>query len=136
MSGHPIGSLYEAVFGALQGLGAVYADFAPQNANRPYFVFFFVSGGNTREIRNNRQIITLTVKCVANTLAEAATGASSIDAILADGGRFDGGVIVGDSAWDILTITQDGDVYLREDDEQVAPIYHVGYSYEIVMEAK
>jgi hypothetical protein len=133
---HPIGTLYEAVFGALQSLGAVYADFAPQNATRPYTVFFFVSGGNTREVKNNRQIIVLTVKCVADNLAVAMAGASSINAILADSGRFDGGVIVGDSAWDILTITQDGDVYLREDDEQVAPIYHVGYQYEIVMEAK
>ncbi len=133
---HPIGSLYTAVYGALQGLGAVYADFAPQNAKRPYFVFFFVSGGNTREVRNNRQIIVLTVKCVADLLADAVNGASALDATLAEAGRFDGGVIVGDADWDILTITQDGDVYLREDDEVVAPIYHVGYQYEIVMEAK
>ena len=133
---HPIGSLYEAVFGALKPLGAVYADFAPQNAERPYTVFFFVSGGNTREVKNNRQIITLTVKYVADLLSVAVAGASAFDAILSESGRFDGGVIVGDSAWDILTITQDGNVYLREDDEQVAPIYHVGYQYEIVMEAK
>jgi fructose-1,6-bisphosphatase/inositol monophosphatase family enzyme len=133
---HPIGTLYTAVFEALRGLGAVYADFAPQNLARPYFVFFFVSGGDTRTVLKNRQSIVLTVKCVADTLAIAVSGASSIDAIMADSGRFDGGVIVGDSAWDILTITQDGNVYLREDDEQVAPIYHVGYQYEIVMEAK
>jgi hypothetical protein len=133
---HPIRSLYKAVFEALRSVGDVYADHAPIGVNRPYIVFYFVSGGNTREVVNNRQKIILTVKAVTDGLADGLTLSAQFDNLLADGGLFDGGVIVGDADWDICTITQTETVYLVEWDENAKPIYHSGFDYEIVMEAK
>jgi len=131
-----LATLYTALFAVLQAVGEVYADYAPANINRPYTVFFFVSGGNTRSIVNNRQMVAITVKAVADNLTEAQSLASAFNAILENAGLQDGGAIVGDADWDICTITQNGDVYQIEYDEQIAPIYHVGFEYEIVMEEK
>ncbi|MDX2078558.1 MAG: hypothetical protein SFZ02_19155 [bacterium] len=129
-----ISSLYTAVFDAIRGVGLVYADYAPQNAMRPYIVFYFTSGGNTREVVNNRQRIVLTVKCVADNVSEAHTMASAFNAILEDAGGQETGVIDGDSQWVITTITQNGTVHYPEYDSMIVPIYHVGFEYEIVME--
>lgn len=133
---HPIGTLYTTLFNALKPIGTVYAEFAPVEAHRPYTVFFLVSGGNMRNVPKNRQMMTITVKCVADTLADAFNGASSISGILDDAGLFDGGVLIGDVAWDVCTITQNEMIKLIEWDEDVKPIYHAGYSYEVVMEEK
>jgi hypothetical protein len=129
-----ISALYTAVFDAIRGVGSVYADYAPQSATRPYIVFYMVSGGNTREVKNNRQRITLTVKCVTDDALAGHTMASAFNAILEDAGGQETGVIDGDSAWVITTITQNGTVHFPEYDSMIAPIYHVGFEYEIVME--
>ena len=136
MSSHPIRTLYTSVKNALNAIDGheAFAEFAPIGAERPYIVFFLASGSDTRTNPKNRQMMTLTVKCVANTLSEALTGASALDGILANGGLFNRGGIVGDGDWAICTIIRNGTVNLVEFDEQVKPIYHSGYSYEIVME--
>jgi len=131
---HPLQTLYTSVQNALKTHGDAYAEFAPIGASRPFFVYFLASGNDTRTTPKNRQIMTLTVKCVADTLGEALTGASALDGVLANGGIFNRGVIVGDGDWAICTIIRNGTVNLVEFDEQVKPIYHSGYSYEIVME--
>lgn len=128
-------TIYQLLKSNLNPLGKVYAIQAPENENRPYTVFFASSAENTRQQKKTRVNALLVVKCVADTLARGFEGADALDAILHGSGALQSGAIVGDSAWRITTITQVGHINTVEQYEGVEPIYHVGYEYEIVMEA-
>jgi len=116
----------------------VYPDEVPAGVVRPYWVFFFVSGGESNDVHRQDAEFVLTVKCVAETLAQSLDGAGRISNKLNDAGRQDGAAapIPGTSEWDILTVTQERTVHIVEKFEKAQPIYHDGNQYRFVMERK
>lgn len=135
-----LAAVYEAVYLTLRNdplwVGRVYPDDVPAGGVRPYVVFF-LSGGGDVQLRQGAQsvTVTLTVKCVSETLALSLAGAGRVEALLRNQGRQElGGVAVDGSGWVITTITQGRTIHLVERFEGAKPIYHDGHEYVFVME--
>ena len=136
-----VGRLYEALRGTLDGAGVwgerCYADVAPAGVVRPYVVWFVAAGGE-RNVRGDRAdaAYTVTVKCVADTLAAAMVGAGQVHEVLNDAGAQDRrGGVVQPTGWTVLTVTADRAVHLVERVDGAQAIYHDGYQFLVTMEA-
>lgn len=137
-----VAGLYEMLRSNLVDAGIwgsrVFADAAPAGVERPYCVYFVVSGGadNVRAgLRDASYVVT--VKCVADDLGTSLQGAGQINAVLHDRG---GGDRIQDliqpDGWYVMTVTADRVVHLVERFEGAVPIYHDGQQFLVVMEAK
>jgi hypothetical protein len=136
-----LGALYQALQIYLPGDplvdDRVYPDEAPAGAAKPYWIYFFVSGGESNEIRRRQDAqFVVTVKCVALTMSQSLAGAGQIEAKLNDAGYQDGAAspVPGVDGWQVLTVTQDRVVHVIEPFEGAQPIYHDGHQYIVVME--
>jgi hypothetical protein len=133
-----LAALMKAMQGQLRGEplwgSRVYADIAPAKVQRPYVIFFVVSGGeeNRRQIGDARFV--MTVKCVAEKQAEALHGADRLEARLNDAGSQDDKAFACGDGWVITTCTQDRLVHAVEMFGEAQPIYHDGHQYIVVME--
>lgn len=132
-------SLAQAIVHRLQTeshwTGGVHPDRAPGDVDYPYVTYGMVSGGETNQVHDRDPEFLIDVVCVSDNLGEALTGAALIATLLNDQGAQDGGAVTGDDDWDILTITQQGRIHLRDDLKEAQPIYHEGHEFEVKMEA-
>jgi len=137
-----VGALYEALRGTLDGAGVwgerCYADAAPAGVARPYVVWFVAGGGEANErVDRADAAYTVTVKCVADTLAAALVGAEQVHEALNDTGAQDrrAGLVQPANGWTISTVTAGRAVHLVERFEGAQAIYHDGYQFDVRMEA-
>jgi hypothetical protein len=137
----PLAAAYRAVRSALVVPGAVwgtrvYRSTAPEGVTRPYVVYFWSGGGETNRVLAQDATLVVTVKVVAESYAEAATGAAQIAERLNDQGRYRAATLDGGTDWHVLGCSQEE---LFEFDElfggQVT-LYHQGARFRLVMEAK
>lgn len=137
----PLAAAYRAVRSALTAPGAVwgtrvYRQQAPEGVTRPYVVYFWSGGGETNRVKAPDATLVLTVKVVAESYAEAASGAAQIAERLNDQGRYWTGALDGGPDWHVLSCSQEE---LFEFDEIFAgqvTLYHQGARYRLTMEAK
>lgn len=133
-----LAALYETIYTGLVGDvecgDRAYPDMIPANVQRPYFTWFFVAGGEENAVKHQDAIITVTIKCVAETLPQALRGAGRISETFNDRGGQECGNVTGIGEWQILTVTQGRRVHLVETFENARPIYHSGHQFEFVME--
>lgn len=134
-----LSACYAAIYGALSQAGAVWGDRAyPDTSDgahgRPYVVFAYAAGGPARWTRNPDANYMIDVICVAETLQDALTGAAQIEAALNNKGRVDGGTVIGDSEWEIQTITNEEKVHFTEPIlSNTALLTHSGGRYRFIM---
>ena len=135
-----LGALYDVLYRTLAGDmwdERVRADYIESVKDRPYVIYFLSGGGNelvTRGRRNARLVVT--VKVVADTLGDAMVGAERLQSLLDGQGSQEFSGLVGDTVWDVLTVTQSTAVHLVERYEGVQPVYHEGHQYVFIMETK
>jgi hypothetical protein len=112
-----------------------YPDLAPASAARPFAVFFWSGGGEANRRRVQDADLLITIKVVADSLAEAFAGAERLSALLNDADAGSALALDGGASWDIVSVTQERAVHLVEmvDAQQV---YHAGAVFRVRMEAK
>ena len=111
--------------------GRAYADMAPPGVVRPYVVFFLMAGADARATQQDASALRIGVKCIANTMAEAADGAEHIAQLLNDAERRDG-LAIG-SGWVLIHCTRGLTIHLVElIDGQT--VYHMGNQYRLLIE--
>ena len=136
-------ALYEILQAHLGGASPVWTQVAPvevvpADAVKPYLHFFWAGGGNEQgvPVRTNARI-TLSVKGVALTLAEALAMKDAAADLLRNSGSQDVNPrLPAHAAWEVLNVTQDRVIYLEESFQGGQRIYHAGNQYEFVMERK
>lgn len=113
----------------------VWPDRAPANPVRPYALYFINSGGENNRVREADAAFGVTIKCVADTMAQSMQGAARLAELLNDCGTQDIGDDPLDAGldWVITTITQGRLVHLVEDFGNVEPVYHDGHVFDFVM---
>ena len=112
-----------------------YPDLAPASAARPFAVFFWSGGGEANRRRAQDAELRITVKVIADSLAEAFTGANRLSSLLNDADLGSVSPLDGGASWDILSVTQERAVHLVEMVDGQA-IYHAGAVFRIKLEAK
>lgn len=140
----PVTALYETLYPYLRDYGGVWGArveplaLATAGMEKPCLLFFFVSGGRELSVpTRNSARLGLTVKCVADTLADALAGQAQISAALHNAGLQDVNPrLPSHAAWDVLTVTEQEAVWLEEVFEGTQRIYHVGYQYDFLLEKK
>lgn len=135
-----IGAVYQILRGTLVGdaaWGEVYPERVPPGVTRPYVVIIY-SGGGREQWRTDKKNagVLVTVKCVANTAAEAIAGQTRIEALLDAQGSQEGDGLADHATWDVLTVTISTAVAMVEAFEGVDEIYHYGHQYRLEMETK
>ena len=145
MSEAPLAALYRTMnlrwstANELWGARA-YAERAPAKVTRPYVIYQWQGGGDRNRLMQKKDAeIVLTVKCVADNLGTAFTGADRLGALLDDYGVQDriaqGDGLNGGDYWSILTTTRENIVHLSEMVDGV-DVYHEGFTLRVVMEEK
>lgn len=113
----------------------VYPDRAPAEIVRPYVTWNYVAGGEINMVRRGDAEFVVTVKCVADTMADAMLGARLIGQLLNDKGQQDATPApISAVGWILQTITQEKRIHLVEAWEGAVPIYHGGHDYRIRLE--
>lgn len=133
-------ALYEALYGRLTATTELwgpraYPDFVPATIQRPYVVFFWSGGGEANTILRPDAEYLISIKCVADTLAQAMTGAGRIGTLFNDADLSSATALNGGAEWEIVNATQERAVHLLEtiDGRQ---IYHDGHQFRFYMNAK
>lgn len=139
MASHPLHVLRQVIYRQLVDetlWGAeVYPDLAPPKASRPYVVHFIVAGGNevlSTGGGNPRYI--MTIKAVADTLAEALLCSQRIRELMDNHGSQEPTALPLHDDWDVLTTTRGRTASVADMFSGAKPIYHEGDQYEFVME--
>lgn len=135
-----LGTVFKAVKARLDNANAlwdnrVHLDYAPAGVARPYVVYQVSASADAnarKQIETNRAVVT--VKCVAETMGEAITGASAIRALFADAGAQGGGAVSGDASYQISTITTGTRIHIPEQTPDGKQIYHAGYDFTFYVE--
>lgn len=112
----------------------VYPDQAPGGVERPYVVYFWSGGGELNAIVGQDAEIVLTVKVVADSLAQAFTGAGRISALLNDADGASASPLNGGTDWTIIHVQQEQVVHLVET-VNTTQIYHEGARFRFYAEA-
>lgn len=133
--------LYASVYARLRDGDAlwgvrVFPDEAPGVASMPYVVYQFVDGGENNTVRPRSADFRINVRVVTTNSLDAMSGAGAIASLLNDMGEQDGGVVVGDAAWRISTITQGRRLHDYDPYERAEPVYISGHQFEIFMQEK
>lgn len=115
-----------------------YAERAPAKVLRPYVIYQWQGGGDrNRLLQKSDAEIVLTVKCCADNLGTAFSGADRLGALLDDYGVQDriaqGDGLNGGTYWKILTTTRETIVHMSELVDGV-DVYHEGFTLRVVME--
>lgn len=115
----------------------LHAEHVRRGTARPYYLVYFLGGGE----RNQRPVsdanLLFGVKCVADTLYGAMQGAALLSAALNDKGTQDvrTGALNAGPDWEITTSTQELDISLVESTAQGAEqLYHAGFQLRLIME--
>ena len=140
----PFATVKKAMLEALRGAGIwgdqVYGDFIPASAGaRPHVLVYFVNGISPKQRLMGDALLSVGVKCISeDDEATAVAGADQILALIDDQGKQDGGTILGDSTWEVQTITQDEFVHEVEqyssEDAVDTILYHEGFTFVVRME--
>jgi hypothetical protein len=113
-----------------------YPDQAPAGAARPYTVFSFAGGGELNAIRAEDSALLIDILCVAESMAQAMSGAARIAALFNDQGSQDRPItpLSGGTEWTISTVTQEQAIHLIENVEGAQQIYIDGARYRCRLE--
>lgn len=139
-----LAALYRGVAAKLSGGGElwasrVYAERAPATVIRPFVVFTWQGGGERNRLKKQDAEIVLNIKCIADTLSVAFTGAARLSALLNDMGMQDRTAtndwLLAGVDWDILTTTQESIIHMSELVDG-ADVYHEGFMLRVRMERK
>lgn len=140
----PTGALYEILFAHLNGASPIWGSrveplmMASADLEKPCLIFFRASGvrENSVPVRNSARF-SLTAKVVAETMQDAVDGQAAISTALHNAGSQDVNPrLPSHEEWNVLTVTEDREVWIEEAFEQAARIYHAGYQYDILMERR
>lgn len=144
MSAAPRNALYTVLNAHLRGASVIWGSrvqplmMASAGLEKPCLLFFSASGGRENSVpTRNSARFSITVKVVTETLQQAVDGQAAISAALHNAGKQDVNPRLPSHAeWDVLTVTEDGEVWIEEAFEKTARIYHAGYQYDILMERR
>lgn len=112
----------------------VFPDFAPPNEARPYLIYNWSGGGEINETVGEDAEYLITIKGVADTLAQAFVMAARIRELFNDTDLADADALDGGTYWDILNVVRERQVHLVEQSNG-KQIYHSGAIYRFRMEA-
>lgn len=144
MSGAPKDALYQVLFNHLNNASPIWEDrieplmMASADLEKPCLIFFGASGGreNSVPVRDSARF-TITAKVVAETMQEAVDGQAALSTALHNSGSQDVDPrLPSHEEWQILTVTEDREVWIEEAFQQAERIYHAGYQYDILMERR
>ena len=103
------------------------------------FVVFFTAS-NMRQLSTPTRksaMMTVSVKAVAKTLADAEAASDAISGLLDDSGDQDVDPrLPYHAAWRILTLTEDRAIEIEEKFSGAESIYHAGHQYQLAMERR
>lgn len=111
---------------------------ASATQGKPYVVFFNAGGGRELQVPSrNHQRFVIAVKGVAYDMGTALAMQGEISAQLHNAGEQDiNPRLPVHPLWHVLTVTEGRAIWIEEQFAGVQNIYHAGYQYEILMEAK
>lgn len=140
----PTGALYEIVYAHLNGFSPMWGNrveplmMASAALEKPCLMFFRASSGRENSVPNRDSArFSLTVKIVAETMQQAVDGQAAISTALHNAGAQDVSPRLPSHAeWQVLTVTEDREVWIEEAFQQAERIYHAGYQYDILMERR
>jgi len=118
----------------------VYADRAQPGNGRPYVLYRYQGGGEANQMIKPDANIVVTVRAVAETMAQAFMLSGRLSALLNDMGELDRrpegiAALNGGTDWIIRTTTQENVLQLSEDVESTE-VYHSGFFLRFIMEAR
>ena len=115
-----------------------YPDLAPPTATRPYYVFFWMGGGQRRYRQSKHDAnLVMGIKCVAKTMAEAMVGAANVTLWFDDQGVQDvgaGSALNAGPNWAVLATRQESVIHLVEDMDKPVQVYHEGWQIRFWLE--
>lgn len=144
MNVSPAGALYEIMFAHLVNASTIWGTrveplmVASAGLEKPCLMFFRASGGRESSVpvRDSARF-SLTVKVVTETMQQAIDGQAAISTRLHNSGSQDVNPrLPSHEEWQILTVTEDREVWIEEAFENAQRIYHAGYQYDILMERR
>jgi hypothetical protein len=111
---------------------------ASADLEKPCLIFFRASGGREHSVPSRDSArFSLTAKVVTETMQQAVDGQAAISTALHNAGSQDiDPRLPLHEEWNVLTVTEDREVWIEEAFEQAARIYHAGYQYDILMERR
>ena len=115
----------------------VHVTMAPVTSARPYVQIFLAGGGAQNIVKNKDASLLVTIKVIADTLAESLVGAAKISELLDDNGEQEGGASpVTGTEYEISNITEGLTISYVEQIENARSIYHGGAQYRVRMEER
>lgn len=140
----PKGALYQVMNAHLRNASTIWMTrvepmmVATTGLQKPCLLFFAASGGRELSVPSrNSARFSVTVKCVAETMQQAVDGQAAISAALHNAGAQDiNPRLPSHAEWQILTVTEDREVWIEETFENAQRVYHAGYQYDILMERR
>lgn len=137
-------AMYTVLFSHLHGASSIWGDnvepvsIASKEMNKPYVVFFASSIlREASDAGRNVQRLSITVKCVANTMQGALAGQDAISDLLHNSGVQDSNPrLPYNGDWQVSIVTEGLGVYMEEPQTPEGNVYHAGYQYNILMEGR
>lgn len=137
------GALYQIMYAHLNGQSIWGSRLEPlmmasADLEKPCLLFFRASGGRENSVPGrDSERFSLTVKVVVKTLQQAVDGQAAISTLLHNSGSQDVDPRLPSHAeWQVLTVTEDREVWIEEAFEKTERIYHAGHQYDVLLERR
>jgi hypothetical protein len=136
-----LAALYRALFTQLSTGGTVAADrwfpdMVPPGVDKPYGLFWFISGGESQRVRRSEAEFVIGVKVVSPDMAVAMQGAGEVAALLDGKGKQEvtGGYLDAGPDWIVVNSSIGLAIHVPERFAGKDEIYHEGSQFSIRME--
>lgn len=105
------------------GTGKIFSTLAPEGTARPYIIFSLAGGGLLNESPRESFDVTVTVKCVSKTAAQAQTVADLIEGLLHE-------TTITATGWHDVRVQQ-SNMFMYQETIDSQQIWHAGANYRL-----